>query len=55
MVHKTERLFSSIAPDHTHEQLNSEVKEEGEQLGLQRTLQHSEGGRNSQRGMHPFL
>ena len=26
VVHKTERQFSSIALDHSHEQLNSEVK-----------------------------
>ena len=34
MVHKTERLFSSIALDHAHEQLNSEVKGEGGAVGL---------------------
>ena len=35
VVHKTERLFSSIALDHAHEQLNSEVKGEGGAVGLQ--------------------
>ena len=34
MVHKTERLFSSIALDHAHEQLNLEVKGEGRAVGL---------------------
>ena len=31
---KTEKPFSSIAPDHAHEQLNSEVKGEGGAVGL---------------------
>lgn len=34
VVHKTERPFSSIALDHAHEQLNSEVKGEGGAVGL---------------------
>ena len=34
VVHKTERLFSSIALDHTHEQVNGEVKGEGGAVAL---------------------
>ena len=34
VVHKTERPISSIALDHAHEQLNSEVKGEGGAVGL---------------------
>ena len=34
VVHKTERPFSSIALDHAHDKLNSEVKEEGGAVGL---------------------
>ena len=34
VVHKTERVFSSIALDQAHEQVNSEVKGEGGAVGL---------------------
>ena len=34
VIHKTERPFSSIALDHAHEQLNSEVQGEGGAVGL---------------------
>ena len=33
MVHKTERLFCSIAQDHGHEQVNGEIKAKEVQLG----------------------
>ena len=34
VVHKTERLFSSIALDHAHEQVNGEVKDQRGAVGL---------------------
>ena len=34
VVHKTKRLFSSIALDHAHEQVNAVVKGEGHAVGL---------------------
>ena len=34
VVHKTEKVFSSIALDQAHEHVNSEVKGEGEAVGL---------------------
>ena len=34
VVHKREMPFSSITLDHSHEELNSEVKEEGGGVGL---------------------
>ena len=34
VVHKTNRLFSSIALDHAHEQVNAVVKGEGGAVGL---------------------
>lgn len=34
VVHKTTRVFSSIALDHAHEQVNAEVKGEGGAVGL---------------------
>ena len=34
VVHKTKRLFSSIAQDHAHKQVNAIVKGEGGAVGL---------------------
>ncbi len=34
VVHKTPKLFSSIALDHAHEQVNAMVKGEGGAVGL---------------------
>ena len=34
VVHKTEKVFSSIALDHAHEQVNAQVKGEGGAVGL---------------------
>ena len=34
VVHKTEKVFSSIALDHVHEQVNAQVKGEGGAVGL---------------------
>lgn len=34
VVHKTKRLFSSIALDHAHEQVNAVVKGEGGAVGM---------------------
>lgn len=34
VVHKTEKVFSSIALGHAHEQMNAQVKGEGGAVGL---------------------